>query len=109
MDLKDAYSHIMIPPNISDLPVQGTSIWPLYSTQGVKKDLAPVVLLLRSWGIQIQAYLDWIFHARSSLQAQAHAQRTLQLSKVLGWMVNWDKCLLVPSQQVDFLGLHFNQ
>ena len=78
---------------LSDLPVQGTSIWPLYSIQGVYKD---------------SSNLDWIFCANSPLQAQPHAQRTLQLSKTLRLTVNWDKCLLVPSQQVDFLGLHFD-
>ena len=34
-------------------------------------------------------------------------QRTLQLLQTLGWTVNRDKCLFVPSQQVDLLGLHF--
>ena len=93
---------------LSDLPVQGTSIWPLYSTQGVYKDsgtcsTAPWVL-----GYTDSSNLDWIFRASSPLQAQPHAQRTLQLSKTLEWTVNWDKCILVPSQQVDFLGLHFD-
>ena len=54
---------------LSDLPVQGTSIWPLYSTQGVYEDsgtcsTAPGVL-----GYTDSSNLDWIFRASSPLQA----------------------------------------
>ena len=93
---------------LSDLPVQGTSIWPLYSTQGVYKDSGTCSTASWVLGYTDSSNLNWIFRASSPLQTQPHGQRTLQLSKTLGWTVNWDKCLLAPSKQVDFLGLHFN-
>ena len=118
IDLKNAYPHIIVPPNIHKyfrLVVNSvtnqfrTLPFGLFTApREFIKTLAPVEQLLRSWGIQIQAYLDWMFRASSTLQDQPYAQITLQLSKTLGWTVNWDKCLLVASQQVDFLGLHFD-
>ena len=119
IDLKDAYHHIPVHPHIRKyfrfvlngvtyqfraLPF-GLSTAPREFT----KTLAPVVTLLRSWGIRVHAYLDdWILRADSRFKLDSHANKVLKLLQELGWTVNWKKSNLIPSQQVDFLGLHFD-
>ena len=65
IDLKDAYPHIIVPPNIhkyfrlvvNSVTYQFRALpFGLFTTpREFTKTLAPVVLLLGSWGIQIQA------------------------------------------------------
>ena len=65
IDLKDAYPHIIVPPNIhkyfglvvNSVTYQFRALpFGLFTApREFTKTLAPVVLLLRSWGIQIQA------------------------------------------------------
>ena len=119
IDLKDAYHHILVHVNIRKyfrfivarvvyqfrvLPF-GLSTAPREFT----KTLAPVVQLLRTQGIRVQAYSDdWIIPAHSREQSLEHTQYILQLLQSLGWTINWDKLMLQPSRILDFLGLHFN-
>ena len=73
------------------------------------KLLRPVVPLLRLQGIKLHVYLDdWLIRALSAVHARTHADLDLQVSQHLGWVINFSKSDLVPSQQFDFIGMQFN-
>ena len=73
------------------------------------KLLRPVVQLLRLQGIKLHVYLDdWLIRASSTVQARTHADLVLQVLQHLGWVINFSKSDLVPSQQFDFIGMQFN-
>jgi hypothetical protein len=68
------------------------------------KLMKPVVALLR--GIRLIIYLDDILiMAESQDLVLHHAASVLNLLESLGFLVNYKKSLLVPSQQIEFLGL----
>ena len=73
------------------------------------KLLRPVVQLLRLQGIKLHVYLnDWLIRASSAVQARTLADLVLQVLQHLGWVINFSKSDLVPSQQFDFIGMQFN-
>ena len=73
------------------------------------KLLRPVVQLLRLQGIKLHVYLDdWLIRASSAAQARTHTDLVLQVLQHLGWVINFSKSVLVPSQQFDFIGMQFN-
>ena len=73
------------------------------------KLLRPVVQLLRLQGIKLHVYLDdWLIRASSAVQARTHADLVLRVLQHLGWVINFSKSDLVPSQQFDFIGMQFN-
>ena len=73
------------------------------------KLLRPVVQLLRLQGIKLHVYLDdWLIRASYAVQARTHADLVLQVLQHLGWVINFSKSDLVPSQQFDFIGMQFN-
>ena len=64
------------------------------------KLLWPVVQLLRLQGIKLHVYLnDWLIPSSSVVQARTHADLVLQVLQHLGWVINFSKSNLVPSQQ----------
>jgi hypothetical protein len=70
------------------------------------KLMKPVVALLRQWGIRLIIYLDDILIMAESQDLVLHqAASTLNLLESLGFLVNYKKSQLVPSQQLEFLGL----
>ena len=72
------------------------------------KLLRPVVQLLWLQGIKLRVYLDdWLMRASSALQARTRADLVLQVLQHLGWVINFSKSNLVPSQ-FDFIGMQFN-
>lgn len=69
------------------------------------KLLKPVFSILRQRGIRLIAYLDDILLMAPSKQlVLQHAASTLNLLEGLGFTVNYLKSVLVPSQQMEFLG-----
>ena len=73
------------------------------------KLLRPVVQLLLLQGIKLHVYLDdWLIRASSTVQARTHADLVLQVLQHLGWVINFSKSDLVPSQQFDFIDMQFN-
>ena len=67
--------------------------------------LKPVLSILRQRGIRLIVYLDDILlMALSVEQVLEHAASTLNLLGRLGFTVNYLKSVLVPSQQMEFLG-----
>ena len=81
----------------------------LATSQEFTKLLRPVVAWLRKQGVKLHVYLDdWLIRAESSTQAAAHAELTMQVLQRLGWIINFDKSDLVPSQDFEFIGMHFS-
>ncbi|XP_074112632.1 uncharacterized protein LOC141536193 [Cotesia typhae] len=62
--------------------------------------------LIRSRGIRVAVYLDDFLVAcqnRSKLLKQI--EMIVRLLVSLGWQINWDKSILEPCQELDFLGI----
>ena len=73
------------------------------------KLLRPVVSLLRQQGVKLHVYLDdWLIRADTPEQAQLHAQTTIKVLQFLGWIINFEKSYLTPSQDFQFIGMQFN-
>ena len=51
---------------------------------------------------------DWLIRVESPEQAQMHSEMTIALLQRLGWVINFEKSDLTPSQDFQFLGMHFN-
>ena len=72
------------------------------------KLLRPVVSLLRQQGVKLHVYLDdWLIRADTPEQAQLHAQTTIRVLQFLGWIINFEKSDLTPSQDFQFIGMQF--
>ena len=69
----------------------------------------PIVAYLRSKGIRTIFYLDDILVIGSSQEeCQKHLDFVLRLLQNLGFIINWKKSTLIPSQHFRFLGLLWN-
>ncbi|KAG1133073.1 hypothetical protein G6F38_013256 [Rhizopus arrhizus] len=69
----------------------------------------PILHYFRSQGYRISAYLDdWILAANSKQLAIQQAQAVLALLQQLGWIVNYKKSVLTPTQQLEHLGFLLN-
>ena len=70
------------------------------------KLLKPVVAWLRGQGIRLIIYLDDILIMASSVElVKQHKQITIRLLESLGFLINYDKSMLIPTQKIQFLGL----
>ena len=79
------------------------------SPQEFTKLLQPVVALLRQQGVKLHIYLDdWLIRADTPKQAKLHAQTTIRVLQFLGWIINYEKSDLTPSQDFQFIGMQFN-
>ena len=59
--------------------------------------------------MKLHVYLDdWLIRADSPEQAQLHAQTTIRVLQFLGWIINYEKSDLTPSQDFQFIGMQFN-
>jgi len=68
-----------------------------------------VVTLLRSWGIRIVIYIDDILiMSESALQAAQHLEVLIHILKCLGFIINTEKFLMSPTQELEFLGMMIN-
>ena len=68
--------------------------------------LKPVAAYVRKRGIRIIVYLDDFLTLGSSIEdSKVNTQLTLDLLQWLGFTINWEKSLLVPTQSLTFLGL----
>lgn len=115
LDLKDAYFHILIHPRsrrylrflfegvvyqFRALPF-GLCTAPYVFTRVVKS----VLRYIHQRGVRLHAYLDdWLQPARSQELAWTHMQVVLQETLRLGFIPNWEKSELVPTQHFVFLG-----
>ena len=119
LDFSDACFHIPINPRsrkylrfhlhgqtfqFRALPF-GLATAPLEFTKVVKK----VKLMAQSRGIRIHQYLDdWLLRAPCRETCVNQTQTLMALCQQLGWLVNLQKSELVPQQEFNFVGYHFD-
>ena len=119
LDLRDAYFHIPIHRKsrrylrfffkgkiyqFRALPF-GLSVSPYVFSRVLKAVLRHV----RRLGIRVHAYLDdWLQLSVSEVQSWQHSRRLLNIILELGFVPNWEKSELVPTQKFCFLGARFN-
>lgn len=115
LDLKDAYLHIPIHQDhqrflsfrykhtdfiFQALPF-GLSTAPRVFTRVARAVLA----FLRQGGITLYAYIDdWLILAESEQECRETTSYVIQTLQNLGWIINFDKSNLQPSQTVTYLG-----
>lgn len=115
VDLRDAYLHIPIHKNFHRflafryrgtdfcfraLPF-GLSTAPRVFTRVTRTVLA----YLRCRGLQVYAYLDdWLVVADSEEACHDATLQVLNLLQDLGWVVNYEKSALSPTQKLTYLG-----
>ena len=119
IDLTDAYFHIPIHPrfqkylrfNVGDRSYQFTALpfgiatAPLEFTMVAKE----VKLMALAEGIRIHQYIDdWLMRAKTKQQCQENTHRLIHLVQSLGWIINFEKSDLIPTQEIDFLGYKFD-
>ena len=67
--------------------------------------MKPVVGLLRQLGIRVIVYLDDMLIMAASLDlAKCHAVTAVNLLEGLGFTINYQKSVLTPTRQIEFLG-----
>ncbi|XP_076441109.1 uncharacterized protein LOC143280359 [Babylonia areolata] len=89
IDLTDAYFYILVHPRDRK--------WLRFSWEA-----------LRSKGIRLRVYLDdWLILAESKALCQHHLNLVRNQCQALGFLMNTEKSELEPSQQFEFLGMHF--
>lgn len=65
----------------------------------------PILKWARSQGIRVSAYLDdWLIMARTEEEARDHTKQMISLLQHLGWLVNFNKSHLQPTQVIEHLG-----
>ena len=73
------------------------------------KLLNPILALIRQRGFRIIVYLDdMMLMARSPQVLMSQLRALLQILQLLGFMINWKKSSLKPTQEIQFLGLEVN-
>ena len=119
IDLTDAYFHVPIHPQsqkylrfqtkkgvfqFQALPF-GVATAPLEFTRIVKE----VKLIAQARNLRIHQYLDdWLLRSPTKEQCLKDSEKLVQLVQELGWLINFQKSELVPTQKLDFLGYHFD-
>jgi hypothetical protein len=119
IDVKDAYLHVPVHKSsrkflkvaFRDKVFQfrvlpfGVATAPYIFTRIVRSLAAK----FRSRGIQFHHYIDdWLIVADSPQQAIRQAHFVLQLVLSLGWIPNWQKSSLTPSQSFVYVGVEYN-
>ncbi|XP_022784519.1 uncharacterized protein LOC111325067 [Stylophora pistillata] len=73
------------------------------------KILKPVIGLLRKQGIRLIIYLDgFLLIASTEETLTYHITLTVTLLEILGFVVNYQKSQLNPTQSIEFLGFRIN-
>jgi hypothetical protein len=73
------------------------------------KTLKPLLWWARRKEIRISAYLgDLIIMAKSKQQFLAHTEQVCEKMTEIGWLINWKKSSLTPSQQIAHLGMNID-
>ena len=118
LDLTDAYFHIPIHRK-SRRFLRFHFMGKTYQFRALPFGLAPapyvfsrtvkaVVKHCRRMGMRLHSYLDdWLQPSRSQVMSLFHRDQLLSTVLSLGFVPNWDKSELVPSQRFSFLGARF--
>ena len=73
------------------------------------KLMKPVVATLRKLGIRVVLYLvDMLIMANSQNKARDHCQWAIYLLMSLGFILNMEKSMWFPRQQIEFLGFRLD-
>ncbi len=117
VDLKDAYLHVPIHPRSQHLLRFAWSSQEVYQFRALPFGLntAPYIFTklvkivgthLHRLGITVVPYLDdWLFLHQDRNVLLEQQTIVLQLLKQLGFLLNVEKSMLVPSQDIKFLGM----
>lgn len=118
IDLTSAYSHVLMRPSarrllafwargqrwrFRALPF-GLSTAPAFFT----RLLRPVAAHLTSLGVRLLRYLDdLLIWATTADECRRSTRRVLRLFERLGFVINYEKSALLPSQRVEYLGFEW--
>ncbi|EIE91896.1 hypothetical protein RO3G_16607 [Rhizopus delemar RA 99-880] len=119
IDLSDAFLHVGLHPELrrflwlkwKDQVYQYcTAAFGLSTSPFVfSKVYRPILEHFRSQGYRISAYLyDWILAANTKQLAIQQAQIVVNLLQQLGWLINFKKSALTPTQQLEHLSFVLN-
>ena len=119
IDLKDAYWHIPIHPSsqkylrfqwkekLYEMLVLAFGVGP--GPRIFTKLLKVPLTILRRLMIEIVAYLDDLLIIEKTMEGAIRARDTvLFLLRRLSFTINWEKSVLQPTQEVEFLGMMIN-
>jgi hypothetical protein len=119
VDIKDAYLHVPIHPQYQrylHLAYQGKVYKFTVLPFGVAT--APYVFtrIVRAMadachleGVRFHHYLDdWLIVAKSPRQVYQAAELVLKLAISLGWIPNWEKSMLTPTQSLVHVGIEYD-
>ena len=119
LNLRDAYFHIPIHPrfqkylrfNVGDRSYQftalpfGIAMAPLEFTMVATE----VKLMALAEDIRIHQYIDdCLMRAKTKQQCQENTHRLIHLVQSLGWIINFEKWDLIPTQEIEFWGYKFD-
>ena len=119
VDLKDAYFTVPVHPDhhpylrfvIEGVTYQFTCLpFGLACAPWVfTKLMKTVVTLLRSWGFRMIIYIDDILvMAESATLVRQHLEVLVHLLQCLGFLINFEKSVMSPTQELEFLGMVVN-
>lgn len=78
----------------------GLSFSPRFFTKVLAEALAP----LRIRAITVIPYLDDLLFVAHSVQLAKDLREAQDFLQSLGWLINWDKSQLTPTQEIQYLG-----
>ena len=119
IELTDAYFHVPIHPQsqkylrfqtkkgVFQFPALpfGVATAPLEFTRIVKE----VKLIAQARNLRIYQYLDdWLLRSPTKEQCLKDSENLVKFVQEQGWLINFQKSELVPTQKLDFLGYHFD-
>ncbi|CAG8797606.1 34478_t:CDS:1 [Gigaspora margarita] len=119
IDLKDAYYHILLHPDVQKYFVFDfnyerycfqclpfgltTSLWTF------KTVLQPIIELIRSIGIRIVVHCDdMLIMSRTMSEAERHGDIVINLLETHGFIINENKSQLTPTRSIEYLRLIIN-
>ena len=117
LDITDAYFHIPIHPrsqkylcfNVGDRCYQFTALPFGIATAPLEFMVAKEVKLMALEVIRIHQYIDdWLMKAKTQQQCQENTHRLSHLVQSLGWIINFEKSDLIPTQEIEFWGYKFD-
>ena len=118
IDLSDAYYHIGIHPSyrkylrfvVDDIVYQFLALVMGLTSSPRKftKTASCLKAIAHMYKIRLFQYLDdWIIVARTREEAALHTAQVVNLAQVMGFVINWKKSELKPTQDMVFLGYHY--
>ena len=119
VDLKDGYFMVPVHPDhhpylrfvLEGVTYQFTCLpFGLACTPWVfTKLMKTVVTLLRSWGFRMIIYIDDILvMAESATLVRQHLEVLVHLLQCLSFLINFEKSVMSPTQELEFLGMVVN-